>query len=121
MNGEKMTNEEIQILFQQFKKDFCVMDSPKLIVKQLDIGNSTARVGNVNKDFAELFLNKSLEGETKDYLESVLYHDAVSMTPEYRFPLKRKCGFLHIGTPVSNLRNWGVKPPGILKQIHGGF
>lgn len=36
------------------------------------------------------------------------------MIPEYRFPLKRKCGFLHIGTPVSNLRNWGVKPPGIL-------
>lgn len=40
--------------------------------------------------------------------------DTVSMIPEYRFPLKRKCGFLHIGTPVSNLRNWGVKPPGIL-------
>ena len=38
------------------------------------------------------------------------------MIPEYRFPLKRKCGFLHIGTPVSNLRNWGVKPPGILRQ-----
>ncbi len=24
--------------------------------------------------------------------------DTVSMIPEYRFPLKRKCGFLHIGT-----------------------
>ena len=43
--------------------------------------------------------------------------DTVSMIPEYRFPLKRKCGFLHIGTPVSNLRNWGVKPPGILSEI----
>ena len=40
--------------------------------------------------------------------------DAVSMIPEYGFPLKRKRGFLRIGTPVSNLRNWGVKPPGIL-------
>ena len=38
------------------------------------------------------------------------------MTPEYRFPLKRKRGFLHIGTSVSNLRNWGVKPSGILRQ-----
>lgn len=43
--------------------------------------------------------------------------DTVSMIPEYRFPLKRKCGFLHIGTPVSNLRNWGVKPPGILTVL----
>jgi len=40
--------------------------------------------------------------------------DAVSMVPEYRFPLKQKCGFLRIGTPVSDFRNWGVKPPGIL-------
>lgn len=40
--------------------------------------------------------------------------DAVSMTPEYRFPLKRKRGFLHIGTSVSYLRNCGVKPSGIL-------
>lgn len=54
------------------------------------------------------------------YLRQVTYtyiirkEDTVSMIPEYRFPLKRKCGFLHIGTPVSNLRNWGVKPPGIL-------
>ena len=36
------------------------------------------------------------------------------MVPEYRFPLKRKRGFLHIGTSVSYLRNWGVKPSGIL-------
>ena len=36
------------------------------------------------------------------------------MTPEYRFPLKRKRGFLHIGTSVSYLRNCGVKPSGIL-------
>ena len=42
---------------------------------------------------------------------------AVSMFPEYRFPLKRKYGFLHIGTPVSDFRNWGVKPPGILIRI----
>ena len=38
------------------------------------------------------------------------------MVPEYRFPLKRKRGFLHIGTSVSNLRNWGVKPSGILSE-----
>ena len=40
------------------------------------------------------------------------------MTPEYRFPLKRNCGFLHIGTMVSNLRNRGVKPPGILNKAY---
>ena len=38
------------------------------------------------------------------------------MVPEYRFPLKRKRGFLHIGTSVSNLRNWSVKPSGILTE-----
>ena len=38
------------------------------------------------------------------------------MVPEYRFPLKRKRGFLHIGTSVSNLRNWSVKPSGILSR-----
>ena len=61
----------------------------------------------------------------KMYLRQVTHtyiirkEDTVSMIPEYRFPLKRKCGFLHIGTPVSNLRNWGVKPPGILIWICG--
>ena len=39
----------------------------------------------------------------------------VSMTPECRFPLKQNLGFLYIGTAVSTLRNYGVKPPGILK------
>lgn len=38
----------------------------------------------------------------------------VSMTPECRFPLKQNLGFLYIGTAVSTLRNYGVKPPGIL-------
>lgn len=33
---------------------------------------------------------------------------------EYRFPSKRNHGFLYIGTSVSTIRNWGVKPPGIL-------
>ena len=37
------------------------------------------------------------------------------MALEYRFPLNRNHGFLHIGMPVSTLRNRGVKPPGILK------
>ena len=34
--------------------------------------------------------------------------EAVSMTPEYRFPLKQNCGFLYIGAPVFDLRNEGV-------------
>jgi len=38
----------------------------------------------------------------------------VPMTPECRFPLKQNLGFLYIGTAVSTLRNYGVKPPGIL-------
>lgn len=37
------------------------------------------------------------------------------MVLEYRFPSKRNHGFLYIGTSVSTIRNWGVKPPGILK------
>ena len=64
----------------------------------------------------------------KMYLRQVTHtyiirkEDAVSMVPEYRFPLKQKCGFLRIGTPVSDFRNWGVKPPGILiKTEMNGF
>lgn len=41
----------------------------------------------------------------------------VSMTPECRFPLKQNLGFLYIGTAVSTLRNYGVKPPGILTEV----
>lgn len=41
----------------------------------------------------------------------------VSMTPECRFPLKQNLGFLYIGTAVSTLRNYGVKPPGILTVL----
>ena len=42
----------------------------------------------------------------------------VSMTPECRFPLKQNLGFLYIGTAVSTLRNYGVKPPGILSAVN---
>ena len=41
------------------------------------------------------------------------------MVLEYRFPSKRNHGFLYIGTSVSTIRNWGVKPPGILIRLIG--